>query len=408
VFNTFRYVISGVPANISTDEVKDFADCNLVKRITRRENGMDVNTETCILTYDEELVLPVTLRYAFLTYKVRKYTTNPMQCQHCFKYGHTAKHCRHTAICSNCSSSSHATDQCRSTEQKCVNCGGKHAAMNKICTKYVQVKQILAVVDSDKLSYRDAARKVTASSLKSVAKTNDIVSKTAVMGSPIASARPIGINATVTTAVSNEISARLEVKLDLVLTKIATLSNQFDDKISVLRQEVTEHCQKLTIDLTIDAEKREMHLEAKLQVVTSNVATQQEQHEALRTEIKKLLKNKAESVTNLTNSFTKLNERFTQLHENVVLWFNSKPWNPILEETQQSIAEIESATEAMNDVDYASLGEITKGAQLSTLDNLERIRKRCRLYDANFRVIGTQLKLNLNTVYDPVEPDKSA
>jgi len=125
VFNTFRYVISGVPADISTDEVKDFADCNLVKRITRRENGMDVNTETCILTYDEELVLPVTLRYALLTYKVRKYTTNPMQCKHCFKYGHTAKHCRHTAVCSNCSSSSHATEQCKSTEQKCANCGGK-------------------------------------------------------------------------------------------------------------------------------------------------------------------------------------------------------------------------------------------------------------------------------------------
>jgi len=61
----------------------------------------------------------------------------------------------------------------------------------------------------------------------------------------------------------------------------------------------------------------------------------------------------------------------------------------------------------MNDVDYASLIEMTKGAQLSTLDNLERIRKRCRLYDANFRAIGLQLKLELNTAYDPVETDKS-
>jgi len=117
VFNTYRYVISGIPADISTDEVKDFADCHLIKCITRRINDIDVNTETCILTYDEELVLPVTLRHAFLTYKVSKYTTNPMQCKHCFKYGHTAKHCRHTAVCSNCSSSSHATDQCKSTVQ---------------------------------------------------------------------------------------------------------------------------------------------------------------------------------------------------------------------------------------------------------------------------------------------------
>jgi len=29
VFNTYRYVISGVPADIGTDEVKEFADCKL-------------------------------------------------------------------------------------------------------------------------------------------------------------------------------------------------------------------------------------------------------------------------------------------------------------------------------------------------------------------------------------------
>jgi len=163
VFKTYSYVISGVPADIGTDEVKKCADCKLDKLITRHVNGNDVNTETCILTFDDELVLPVTLRHAFLTYKIGKYTTNPMQCKHCFKYDHTAKHCQHTAICSNCSSSSHFADHCKSTEHKCVNCGGRHAAINKICTKYVQAKQILAVADSDKLiSYRDAVSKVTA------------------------------------------------------------------------------------------------------------------------------------------------------------------------------------------------------------------------------------------------------
>jgi len=160
-----------------------------------------------------------------------------MQCKHCFKYGHTAKHCRHTAICSNCSSSSHGTDQCKATERKCVNCGSRHAAINKVCTKYIQVKQIIALADSNKLSYRDAAHKITASNLKkTVAKTNEIVSKTVDIGSPITSARPIGINTTVKTAVSNETVTRLEAKLDLVLAQISTLSTQFDYKISDLRQ----------------------------------------------------------------------------------------------------------------------------------------------------------------------------
>jgi len=148
VFHTYKYVISGVPINVSLDEIKEFAECESVTRISRRTNGTETSTETCILAYDRELVLPVTLKYAFLSYEIRKYISNPMQCKHCFKYGHTAKHCRHTAICSNCSSSSssssssHVTDQCKSTEQKCVNCGGRYAAINKECTKYKQVKQI--------------------------------------------------------------------------------------------------------------------------------------------------------------------------------------------------------------------------------------------------------------------------
>jgi len=114
-------------------------------------------------------------------------------------------------------------------------------------TKYVQVKQIIAVVDSNKLSYRDAARKVTATIQKTVAKNerNRIENGSHAMGSPITSARPIGINTTVTTAVSNENSARLEAKMDLVLTQIATLSGKFDREISTLRQEVSEKYQKL-------------------------------------------------------------------------------------------------------------------------------------------------------------------
>jgi len=96
------------------------------------------------------------------------------------------------------------------------------------------------------------------------------------------SARPIGVCAAVKTAVLNEDSVRLEVKLDLVLTQIATLSSQFD---STLRQEVSERYQKLTDELTEDAENREKHLNAKIKIVTSNVAHQQEQLNAFKTDL---------------------------------------------------------------------------------------------------------------------------
>jgi len=122
-FTRIKYVIPGVPTNVSLDEIKKFVECESVRRISRRTNGTETSTETCILAYDRELALPVTLKYAFLSYKIRKYIANPMQCKHCFKFGHAAKHCRHTAICSrpNCSERDHVADQCKAKVQKCTN-----------------------------------------------------------------------------------------------------------------------------------------------------------------------------------------------------------------------------------------------------------------------------------------------
>jgi len=90
VFHIFKYVIFGVPIDVPLDEIKEIAVCENVTRITRRTNGTETGTETSILTYDRELVLSVTLKNAFLSYKVRRYITNPMQCKHCFEFGHTA------------------------------------------------------------------------------------------------------------------------------------------------------------------------------------------------------------------------------------------------------------------------------------------------------------------------------
>jgi len=267
VFYTYKYVISGVPIDVRLDEIKEIAECESVTRISRRTNGTETSTETCILVYNRELVLPVTLKCAFLLFKIRKYISNPRQCRHCFKFikfGHTAKHCRHTVTCSNCSERDHVAEQCTAEVQKCTNCGGKHPADSKIyiCKKYVQIKHILAVADTDKLSYKDAVKKVATTSKTLPAKTVEINRETTKIGLTITSARPIDDQTPIKTAVSKETSARLEAKLDLVLTQIATLSSQFNHTISVLRQEVSERYHKITDELTTDAKNREKHLDA--------------------------------------------------------------------------------------------------------------------------------------------------
>jgi len=157
-FKAYKYVISGVPSNVTAEEMKKFAGCDQGQRITRRANGRELPTKTCVVTYDEELALSVTLKFDFLSYKVRHYVSNSMQSKYCFQFGHSSKHCRHTAVCSHCSSVGHSADKCQLTATKCTNCDGNHAANSKLCTKYVQIKHILAVATSDKQSNRDAAR----------------------------------------------------------------------------------------------------------------------------------------------------------------------------------------------------------------------------------------------------------
>jgi len=51
VFRVYKYLISGVPRNVTVEEIKKFAGCYRVQRIIRRANGGKSPTETCILTY---------------------------------------------------------------------------------------------------------------------------------------------------------------------------------------------------------------------------------------------------------------------------------------------------------------------------------------------------------------------
>jgi len=69
-------------------------------------------------------------------------------------------------------------------------------------------------------------------------KSVQIATKSNGTRSPITSARPIDDHAAAATAHSNEHSARLEAKLDLVLTHIVTLSIQFDAKLTAFNDEV--------------------------------------------------------------------------------------------------------------------------------------------------------------------------
>lgn len=62
------------------------------------------------------------------------------QCLKCLKYGLPPKSCLATNnLCTNCAKSGHTAKECptQAQEPKCVNCNGKHHAMDKSCSSRI-------------------------------------------------------------------------------------------------------------------------------------------------------------------------------------------------------------------------------------------------------------------------------
>ena len=68
----------------------------LVKRIRRKEDGQDKDTNTLFLTFCNAN-LPKDIRIGYLRVKVDLFVPNPLRCFKCQKHGHGAQRCSYTA-----------------------------------------------------------------------------------------------------------------------------------------------------------------------------------------------------------------------------------------------------------------------------------------------------------------------
>ena len=73
----------------------------LVKRIRRKEEGQDKDTNTLFLTFCNAN-LPKDIRIGYLRVKVDPCVPNPLRCFKCQKYGHGAQRCSSAAVCPKC------------------------------------------------------------------------------------------------------------------------------------------------------------------------------------------------------------------------------------------------------------------------------------------------------------------
>ena len=92
-------------AGVSDKEIAEELKPQLVtdaRRIKIKRNEKLLETNTIILTFGTS-IMPRSITVGYLVTKVEIYIPNPLQCYHCFKFGHSSKACKiGQAVCGKC------------------------------------------------------------------------------------------------------------------------------------------------------------------------------------------------------------------------------------------------------------------------------------------------------------------
>lgn len=134
-------VIRYVPISISNEELynklSSIHEIVSVRRFCRKVNGEIKPYESVSLTFITNN-LPEFVYCDLWAYRVHEYVSPLLQCFKCFKFNHNAKYCRSTQKCSICSEEHHFSTCTNPNITKCLNCGGQHLAISKLCPVKIQ------------------------------------------------------------------------------------------------------------------------------------------------------------------------------------------------------------------------------------------------------------------------------
>ena len=141
--------LAGVTESGIRDELSE-QGVTLVKRIRRKQEGQEKDTNTLFLTFCNAS-LPKDISIGYLRVKVDPFIPNPLRCFKCQKYGHGAQRCSSAAVCPKCA---------LKHEDPCANCEGAHPSSSKDCNVWKRGKEIRKVKTEKKCSYPDARKLV--------------------------------------------------------------------------------------------------------------------------------------------------------------------------------------------------------------------------------------------------------
>lgn len=167
-----RGVISGIPIDVSTEEIKSNisgAAVKDVKRLRCVRNNERTDSLSVMITFDENK-LPDRVYVGYLSYYVRPYVPPPIRCFKCQKFGHIAAACRGKQRCARCGGE-HEYGKCgQGIKPRCCNCGGEHSAGYGGCQVRKNAVQAQNIRTTEGISYAEALKKVKQTAKEVVAK----------------------------------------------------------------------------------------------------------------------------------------------------------------------------------------------------------------------------------------------
>jgi len=160
--NGIRGVISGVPLNVSMDDIKANLSGGTV--ISTRRLQMWKDNKKCesmsVMILFEGSNLPTRVKIGFVSFLVREFIPPPLRCFNCQRMGHTANFCKGRMRCAKCGGE-HEYDKCEEgVVIKCCNCGGGHSAAYAGCPVQQEAREVQKVKSGQNLTYAEAVRKV--------------------------------------------------------------------------------------------------------------------------------------------------------------------------------------------------------------------------------------------------------
>jgi len=156
-----RGVIYNARLDISTDVLVACLASQGVKSVKRfrfkSSGSSELKDSKSVFLQFTTADLPGEVKTGYLFFRVKQYVPGPLRCFKCNRYGHVAGHCRGKLRGSICGGE-HKYNECSAAAPKCPNCGGGHAANDKIYPRYKRETEILKLGTEAKLSCADACK----------------------------------------------------------------------------------------------------------------------------------------------------------------------------------------------------------------------------------------------------------